>query len=133
MNALDSLGLLGLGDARIPSQSSTTSTSLSTSTSTSTDKYVVYNKNGFKVGLNPSKNSNNSNSFNIEVTSIQKLQVQPPSLIGILPGATAQQTIHVTNPQKSNVRLRLRIVYSTPTGAKVDKIAEFNGFPQEFW
>ncbi|CAG8700365.1 13932_t:CDS:10 [Gigaspora margarita] len=129
-NALDSLGLLGLGD-----------------------QYVAYNKNGFKVSLNPSKDPNNSNILNIEVTfhnvgvgvtvqnllfqaavpKTQKLQMQPPSSTSILPGATAQQTIRVANPQKSNVRLRLRIVYSTPTGAKVDEIAEFNGFPQEIW
>ncbi|CAG8802452.1 8120_t:CDS:2, partial [Gigaspora rosea] len=44
-NALDSLGLLGLGD-----------------------QYVAYNKNGFKVSLNPSKDPNNSNILNIEVT-----------------------------------------------------------------
>ncbi|CAG8777433.1 26616_t:CDS:2, partial [Gigaspora margarita] len=30
----------------------------------------------------------------------QKLQMQPPSSTGILPSATAQQTIHDTNPQK---------------------------------
>ncbi|CAG8682316.1 24150_t:CDS:2, partial [Gigaspora rosea] len=30
-------------------------------------------------------------------------------------------------------RLQLRIVYSTPTEAKVDEISEFNRFPQEFW
>ncbi|CAG8793897.1 2477_t:CDS:2 [Gigaspora margarita] len=95
-NALDSLGLLELGSARIPSQS------LTTSISTSTDQYVVYNKNRFKVSLNPSKDSNNSNILNIEVIfyniDTQKLQMQPPSLTGILPSAIAQQTICVTNP-----------------------------------
>ncbi|CAG8812383.1 7570_t:CDS:2, partial [Gigaspora margarita] len=70
--------------------------------------------------LNPSKDSNNSNIFNIEVTfynisvgvtvqnllfqaavpKTQKLQMQPSSSIGILPSATAQQTIHIANPQK---------------------------------
>ncbi|CAG8582449.1 15939_t:CDS:10, partial [Dentiscutata erythropus] len=116
------------------------------------DQYVAYNKNGFKITLNPSKDPTNSNILNIEVTfhnigvgvtiqnllfqaavpKTQKLQMQPPSSTSILPGATTQQIIRVANPQKSNVRLRLRIVYSTPTGAKVDEIAEFNGFPQEF-
>ncbi|CAG8852920.1 12127_t:CDS:2, partial [Gigaspora margarita] len=52
--------LYGLGGTRIPSQSSTISTSI--------DQYVVYNKNRFKVSLNPSKDSNNSNILNIEVT-----------------------------------------------------------------
>ncbi|CAG8827391.1 10438_t:CDS:2 [Gigaspora margarita] len=69
-NALDSLGLLGLEDTRISSQS------LTTSISTSID-------------------SNNSNILNIEVTfyniSTQKLQIQPPSSIGILSSAAAQQ------------------------------------------
>ncbi|CAG8571706.1 8325_t:CDS:2, partial [Gigaspora rosea] len=125
----------------------------STSTSISTDQYVAYNKNGFKVSLNPSKDSNNSNILNIEVAfhnvsvgvtvqnllfqaavpKTQKLQIQPSSLTGILPSAIAQQTIRITNSQKSNIRLQLRIVYSTPTGAKEDEIAEFNRFLQEFW
>ncbi|CAG8804372.1 29146_t:CDS:2, partial [Gigaspora margarita] len=100
--------------ARIPSQFSTTSTS------TSTDQYVAYNKNEFKVSLNPSKDSNNFNILNIEVTfhnvdigvtvqnllfqaaipKTQKLQIQPPSSTGILPSETLQQTICVANPQK---------------------------------
>ncbi|CAG8854295.1 29975_t:CDS:2, partial [Gigaspora margarita] len=67
-------------------------------------QYVVYNKNRFEVSLNPSKDSNNSNILNIEVTfhnvGTQKLQMQPPSSIGILPSAIAQQTICVTNSQK---------------------------------
>ncbi|CAG8656171.1 20965_t:CDS:10 [Cetraspora pellucida] len=141
--SLDSLGLLGLGGTEVSSPPSTTAT----------DQYVAYNKNGFKISLNPSKDTNNPNILNIEVTFLnigvgatvqnllfqaavpktQKLQMQPPSSTTILPGATAQQIIRVANPQKSNVRLRLRIVYSTPTGAKVDEISEFSGFPQEFW
>ncbi|CAG8632773.1 12228_t:CDS:10, partial [Cetraspora pellucida] len=140
--SLDSLGLLGLGGTEISSPPSTTTT----------DQYVAYNKNGFKISLNPSKDPSNSNILNIEVTFLnigvgatvqnllfqaavpktQKLQMQPPSSTTILPGATAQQIIRVANPQKSNVRLRLRIVYSTPTGTKVDEISEFSGFPQEF-
>ncbi|CAG8623181.1 19554_t:CDS:2 [Gigaspora margarita] len=89
------------------------------------DQNVVYNKNRFKVSLNPSKDSNYSNILNIEVTfhnvgvgvtvqnllfqtaipKTQKLQMQPHSSTDILSSATAQQTIHVANPQKSNVRL----------------------------
>ncbi|CAG8473671.1 7716_t:CDS:10 [Racocetra persica] len=142
-NPLDSLGLLGLGETEVSSQPS----------ATNTDQYVAYNKNGFKISLNPSKDPSNPNILNIEVTfhnigvgatvqnllfqaavpKNQKLQMQPPSSTTILPGATTQQIIRVANPQKSNVRLRLRIVYSTPAGAKVDEISEFSGFPQEFW
>ncbi|CAG8854404.1 1908_t:CDS:2, partial [Gigaspora margarita] len=79
-----------------------------------------YNKNRFKVSLNPSKDSNNFNILNIEVTfynvsigvtvqnllfqaavpKTQKLQIQLPLSTGILPSAIAQQTIHITNPQK---------------------------------
>ncbi|CAG8825991.1 11467_t:CDS:2, partial [Gigaspora margarita] len=112
--------LYGLGGDRIPSQFSTTSTSIST------NQYVAYNKNGFKVSLNSSKDSNNPNILNIEVTfhnaavpKTQKLQMQTSSSTSILPSAIAQQTIHIANSQKSNVRLRLRIVYSTPIGAKI--------------
>ncbi|CAG8856692.1 24357_t:CDS:2, partial [Gigaspora margarita] len=50
-NALDSLGLLGLGVLEFhPNQ------------------YVTYNKNRFKVSLNPFKDSNHSNILDIEVT-----------------------------------------------------------------
>ncbi|CAG8825373.1 18083_t:CDS:2, partial [Gigaspora margarita] len=70
-------------------------------------QYVVYSKNRFKVSLNPSKDSNNSNIFNIEVTfynvgvgvtvqnllfqaavpKTQKLQMQLLLSTGILPSA----------------------------------------------
>ncbi|CAG8805882.1 31538_t:CDS:2, partial [Gigaspora margarita] len=58
--------------------------------------------------------------------------MQPLLLTGILLSAIAQQTICIANSQKSNIRLRLRIVYSTFIGTKVDEIAEFNRFLQDF-
>ncbi|CAJ0843185.1 4510_t:CDS:10 [Entrophospora sp. SA101] len=117
------------------------------------DPYVAYNKNGFKITLKPSKNIDNPNLLDILVTFLnvgvgssvqnllfqaavpktQKLQMQPPSATTIIPGSSATQLIRVMNPAKTNVRLRLRIVYQTSAGSKVDEIAEFNEFPQEFW
>nr|CAG8455298.1 5272_t:CDS:10 [Entrophospora candida] len=134
-------GLLGLGNAFITTELG------------SPDPYVAYNKNGFKITLKPSKNIDNPNLLDILVTFLnvgvgssvqnllfqaavpktQKLQMQPPSATTIIPGSSATQLIRVMNPAKTNVRLRLRIVYQTSAGGKVDEIAEFNGFPQEFW
>ncbi|CAJ0843182.1 4509_t:CDS:10 [Entrophospora sp. SA101] len=105
------------------------------------------------ITLKPSKNIDNPNLLDILVTFLnvgvgssvqnllfqaavpktQKLQMQPPSATTIIPGSSATQLIRVMNPAKTNVRLRLRIVYQTSAGSKVDEIAEFNEFPQEFW
>ncbi|PKC75369.1 gamma-adaptin [Rhizophagus irregularis] len=117
------------------------------------EQFVAYNKNGFKIGLSPFKDQNNPNILNINVTfhnvgvgsdvqnllfqaavpKTQRLQMQPPSSTTIAPGAIVTQTIRVANPQRVNVRLKLRIVYDTSAGGKVDDIAEFSGFPQDFW
>ncbi|CAH1766720.1 7115_t:CDS:10, partial [Entrophospora sp. SA101] len=119
----------------------------------SSDQYVAYNKNGFKITLNPTKDINNPNLLDILVTFLnigvgstvqnllfqaavpktQKLQMQPPSSTTVIPGSSVTQLIRVMNPAKTNVRLRLRTVYQTSAGGKVDEISEFNGFPQEFW
>jgi len=145
VNSLDSLMDLG---ATKPS----TATSLPTETN-APEQFVAYNKNGFKICLSPFKDQNNPNILNIDVTfhnvgvgsdvqnllfqaavpKTQRLQMQPPSSTTIAPSAVVTQTIRVANPQRVNVRLKLRIVYDTSTGGKVDDIAEFSGFPQDFW
>ncbi|CAG8764973.1 898_t:CDS:2, partial [Acaulospora morrowiae] len=115
------------------------------------EKYIAYNKNGFKISLDPSKDPSNPRIINIDVTfhnvsvgaivqnllfqaavlKTQKLQMQSPSTTTIAPGATAQQIIRVANPQQTNIRLRLRIVFTTSAGTKVDEMFDFSGFPQE--
>jgi len=129
-------------------------TTISSSTETNApEQFVAYNKNGFKINLSPFKDQNNPNILNINVTfhnvgvgsdvqnllfqaavpKTQRLQMQPPSSTTIAPNANVTQTIRVANPQRANVRLKLRIVYDTSAGGKVDDIAEFSGFPQDFW
>ncbi|CAB4375142.1 unnamed protein product [Rhizophagus irregularis] len=145
VNPLDSL--MDLGSTKL-------STAISPPTETDApEQFVAYNKNGFRIGLSPFKDQNNPNILNINVTfhnvgvgsdvqnllfqaavpKTQRLQMQPPSSTTIAPGAIVTQTIRVANPQRVNVRLKLRIVYDTSAGGKVDDIAEFSGFPQDFW
>ncbi|RIA84538.1 AP-1 complex subunit gamma-1 [Glomus cerebriforme] len=147
-NSLDSLVDLGAANSvkTTPSPSSSTGTN-------APEQFTAYNKNGFKINLSPFKDQNNPNILNINVTfhnigigstvqnllfqaavpKTQRLQMQPPSSTTIAPGANVTQTIRVANPQRVNVRLKLRIVYDTSAGSKVDEIAEFSGFPQNFW
>ncbi|KAG9284081.1 hypothetical protein G9A89_022855 [Geosiphon pyriformis] len=168
-NPLESLGLLGLTNSHqpsIPSQPSTLPQSsglpqtpmrqpspIPSPTTIPQSNYTAYDKDGFKITLDPSKDPTTPNVLNINVTfhniglgttiqnllfqaavhKTQKLQMQTPSSTIIPPGATATQLIRVANPQKTNVRLRLRVVYQTPTDAKVDEIWEFNGFPEDVW
>ncbi|CAG8443875.1 10855_t:CDS:10 [Ambispora leptoticha] len=109
--------------------------------------YTAYDKDGFKITLDPSRDANSPNVLNIMVTfhnvavgsqvqnllfqaavhKSQKLQMQTPSSTNIAPGSTATQLI------RTNVRLRLRIVYETSADTKIDEITEFNGFPEEVW
>ncbi|RHZ49598.1 hypothetical protein Glove_519g77 [Diversispora epigaea] len=156
-NALDNLRLTGIDSSRgllefnvasVPSSN----LDVFSLTQPEPEKYVAYNKNGFKITLDPSKDSSNPRIINISVTfhniSVgatvqnllfqaavlkgQKLQMQSPSSTTIAPGATAQQMIRVSNPQQINIRLRLRISY-TSSGTKVDEVFDFNSFPQECW
>lgn len=111
--------------------------------------YVAYEKNGLRITLQPSKDTGNPNVVNITTTfenvatgvviqdiafqaavpKTQKLQMQPASSSSIVPGSTATQLMRVANPTKAPVRLRLKIMFSTSAGTRVDDLAEFSGFP----
>ncbi|CAG8473787.1 7016_t:CDS:10 [Ambispora gerdemannii] len=143
----------------IPNNTTTTATSNKATTvlgakpANPLDSYTAYDENGFKITLDPSKDASSPNVLNIMVTfhnvavgsqiqnllfqaavhKTQKLQMQTPSSTNIAPGSTATQLIRVANPQKTNVRLKLRIVYQTSPDTKIDEITEFSGFPQEVW
>ncbi|CAG8440588.1 11934_t:CDS:10 [Diversispora eburnea] len=113
-NALDNLRLTGLLELNAPSVPSISSNlDVFSLTQPEPEKYVAYNKNGFKITLDPSKDSTNPRIINIR--------------------AIAQQMIRVSNPQQINIRLRLRISYTTSSGTKVDEVFDFNAFPQECW
>ncbi|ORY07486.1 gamma-adaptin [Basidiobolus meristosporus CBS 931.73] len=111
--------------------------------------YIAYNKNGFKVVMIPNQDSQNPNvvnikirflneavgarienlSFQIAVPKSQKLQMQSISSTQIPVNESATQLIRIANPQKTPIRLRLKVSYTTPSGISVDEISEFSGFP----
>ncbi|CAG8833003.1 46141_t:CDS:2, partial [Gigaspora margarita] len=95
MNALDCLGLLGLGGAGILSQSSTISTFTFTDSNNSNILNIEVTFHNVGIGITVQ-----NLLFQAAISKTQKLQMQPPSSTGILPSAIAQQTICVTNLQK---------------------------------
>ncbi|CAG8528592.1 2118_t:CDS:10, partial [Acaulospora colombiana] len=149
-NILDNSGLLGIGAGQ-PMAPISSSFDMFSSAPPEPEKYIAYNKNGFKISLDPSRDPSNPRIININVTfhnvsvgavvqnllfqaavlKTQKLQMQSPSSTTIAPGETSQQIIRIANPQKLNIRLRLRILFTTSAGAKVDEVFDFSGFPQE--
>ncbi|KAF9963882.1 clathrin associated protein complex large subunit [Modicella reniformis] len=114
--------------------------------------YSVYSKNGFSVTFTPQRDSGNPNVVNIlttfrndagesggaidgvefhaAVTKTQQMQMRPASSSEIAPGGNATQLIKIANPQKTPVRLRLKIVYITANHGKVEELSEFAGFPE---
>ncbi|KAF9129646.1 clathrin associated protein complex large subunit [Mortierella sp. 14UC] len=114
--------------------------------------YPVYNKNGFSVVFTPQRDSGNPNVVNIlatyhndqnvsggtisgiqfqaAVTKTQQLQLRPASSSEIEGGQNATQLIKIANPQKTPVRLRLKIVYNTVNFGAVADLSEFAGFPE---
>ncbi|KAL1916302.1 uncharacterized protein VTP21DRAFT_5919 [Calcarisporiella thermophila] len=110
--------------------------------------FQAYSKNGLKITFTPSRDQTNPNIINIMVTFInegleamsdilfqaavpksQKLQMQPPSATTLTPGMQATQAMRIANPARAAVRIRLRILYTLPSG-RVEDMAEFGGFPE---
>ncbi|KAG0252272.1 clathrin associated protein complex large subunit [Mortierella polycephala] len=114
--------------------------------------YPVYSKNGFSIIFTPQRDSSNPNVVNIlatfhndtsvsggaisgiqfhaAVTKTQQLQMRPASSSEIAGGENATQLLKVANPQKTPVRLRLKIVYTTANHGAVSELSEFAGFPE---
>jgi AP-1 complex subunit gamma-1 len=67
-------------------------------------------------------------NFQVAVPKTQQLQMQPMSNPDVNPGATETQQMRVTAPVGSNVRLRLRISFSTG-GRSIQDQVDFSGFP----
>ncbi|KAF9099117.1 clathrin associated protein complex large subunit [Mortierella sp. GBA35] len=114
--------------------------------------YPVYKKNGFSIVFTPQRDSGNPNVVNIlatfhndqnvsggvvsgiqfhaAVTKTQQLQMRPASANEIAGGVNATQLLKIANPQKTPVRLRLKVVYTTANHGAVADMAEFAGFPE---
>ncbi|KAF9180490.1 clathrin associated protein complex large subunit [Haplosporangium sp. Z 767] len=114
--------------------------------------YPVYSKNGFSIVFTPQRDSSNPNVVNIlatfhndtnvsggtisgiqfhaAVTKTQQLQMRPASSSEIAGGDNATQLLKIANPQKTPVRLRLKIVYTTANHGAVSELSEFAGFPE---
>ncbi|KAJ1967848.1 clathrin associated protein complex large subunit [Dispira parvispora] len=167
----DLLGLLGSGERDVqPSSTSSPlgdllggggsggnvigSLSPSLGASSTTDletAYEAYNKQGLRITLTPSKDTQKAQTVRIQVAftnqtsdvtlndllllvavpKSQVLHMDPPSATRLSPGETASQFISVHNPTQAQVRLRLKVVFSNEeTGVRVDDIVQFSGFPK---
>ncbi|KAF9580384.1 clathrin associated protein complex large subunit [Lunasporangiospora selenospora] len=124
----------------------------SSQNSSSQKFYPVYSKQGLAIAFTPQRDSTNPNVVNIlttfrneestsggtikdvqfhaAVTKTQQLQMRPASANEVAPGSNVTQVLKIANPQKTPIRLRLKIVYTTPNHGAVSDFAEFAGFPE---
>lgn len=70
--------------------------------------------------------------FQAAVPKTFQLQMLPPSGTVISPGGRVTQTVRVTNPNKSMLKMRIRINYSC-NGTTVQDQADVTNFPPETW
>ncbi|RKP39484.1 adaptin N terminal region-domain-containing protein [Dimargaris cristalligena] len=112
--------------------------------------YDAYNQNGLRITLTPSKdaskpldvpirvlfsNQSTSDTFRdlllqVAVPKSQQLHMQAPSSTSLSPnGGEATQQINIHNPNRSPIRLRLKLVYTKGNGSPVSEILEFSKFP----
>ncbi|KAG0227188.1 clathrin associated protein complex large subunit [Actinomortierella wolfii] len=113
--------------------------------------FPVYSKNGLSISFTPARDNANAAVVNImtmfqndesisggpiqnlqfhaAVTKTQQLQIRPASSNMVTRSEPATQLIRIANPQNTPVRLRLKIVYTTPNHGPVDELCEFAGFP----
>ncbi|KAJ2547652.1 clathrin associated protein complex large subunit, partial [Coemansia sp. RSA 1933] len=145
-NALaDLLGGASISPTAVLSPGSETAADFS---SVGLDKeYEVYNANGIRITLTPSKKQsapaivdilatfyNSSDmaisdlSFLVAVPKSQKLQIMPPSGQHVSAGSTVTQQVKIANPSKSALRLRMKLAFATD-GQKVENMFDYAGFP----
>ncbi|KAJ2853432.1 clathrin associated protein complex large subunit, partial [Coemansia erecta] len=110
-------------------------------------EYEVYNANGIRITLTPSKKQkapaiveilatfyNSSEmaisdlNFLVAVPKSQKLQIMPPSGQHITAGSTVTQQVKIANPSKTALRLRMKLAFTTD-GQKIEKMFDYAGFP----
>ncbi|KAJ2238295.1 clathrin associated protein complex large subunit [Coemansia sp. RSA 1722] len=111
-------------------------------------EYEVYNSNGVRITLNPSKKPSlpsvmeilatfynqgeaavSDLNFLVAVPKSQKLQIAPPSGQTIPCGLSVTQLVRVANPSKTPIRLRMKLSY-TSDGQSHDNMFDFGGFPE---
>ncbi|KAJ1813521.1 clathrin associated protein complex large subunit [Coemansia sp. RSA 2598] len=111
-------------------------------------EYEVYNSNGMRITLNPSKRPKLPNvveilatfynegdaaisdlNFLVAVPKSQKLQISPPSGQTIPCGMSATQLVRVANPSKTPIRLRMKLSCVCDSQS-VDNMFDFGGFPE---
>ncbi|KAJ1782861.1 clathrin associated protein complex large subunit [Coemansia sp. RSA 2399] len=145
-NALaDLLGGASISPTAILSPGSETSANFSFA---DLDKeYEVYNANGIRITLTPSKKQkapaiveilatfyNSSEmaisdlNFLVAVPKSQKLQIMPPSGQHVTAGSTVTQQVKIANPSKTALRLRMKLAFTTD-GQKIEKMFDYAGFP----
>uniref|UniRef100_A0AAX7T2F9 AP-1 complex subunit gamma n=1 Tax=Astatotilapia calliptera TaxID=8154 RepID=A0AAX7T2F9_ASTCA len=114
---------------------------------------TAYNKNGLKIDFtferaNPNPNiavitihaSNSTEAdmtdfvFQAAVPKTFQLQLLSPSsnVVPTLNQGTVTQVIRVLNPQKQQLRMRIKLTY-THKGSAVQDLAEVNNFPPQSW
>lgn len=112
---------------------------------------VAYDKNGLRINftierlqelpsmtvINVTVNNNTPSTiteflFQAAVPKTFQLQMLPPSGTVITPGGQITQVVRVTNPNKSTLRMRIRLSYSC-NGSQIQDQGEVNNFPVEAW
>ncbi|KAH9270457.1 hypothetical protein BSLG_001245 [Batrachochytrium salamandrivorans] len=112
--------------------------------------YVCYEKHGLRITLTPTRESATSLGivaqfynigssglisnifFQIAVPKSLRLAMQPSTSTQVEPGQTISQNVHLENPTKVAIRLRLKISFAAG-GQAVDEIVEFSSFESTLW
>ncbi|KAL1140211.1 hypothetical protein AAG570_000143 [Ranatra chinensis] len=121
------------------------------STVQSSDDLIAYDKGGLRVGYTLQKVGDSPNTTVINVAASNttltpftdfvfqaavpksfQLQLLPPSGTVIPAGGLITQVLRVTNPNKSALRMRIRISYNCG-GTLITDQTEVNNFPPESW
>uniref|UniRef100_A0A1B6DP37 AP-1 complex subunit gamma n=2 Tax=Clastoptera arizonana TaxID=38151 RepID=A0A1B6DP37_9HEMI len=121
-----------------------------TTTSTQTE-LIAYDKSGLRINffverlpdtpnvivINVAAQNETSNLFTeflfqAAVPKTFQLQMLPPSGTVINPGSQVTQTLRLTNPNKTQLRMRIRLSYNC-NGSPIQDQAEVNNFPVECW
>ncbi|KAK9766294.1 clathrin associated protein complex large subunit [Basidiobolus ranarum] len=148
MNSLGGTPLSPTNSNEVTSTIASASASNPSSPLPNNDTCIAYNKNGLRIDMSATKDSQNPKIINIKINFVntsefgledlvfqvavpktQRLQMQPPSSTSIPAEETATQLMRIANPQQTSIRLRMKVGFHTTNGDKVDEVAEFSGFP----
>ncbi|KAJ1992855.1 clathrin associated protein complex large subunit [Coemansia spiralis] len=110
-------------------------------------EYEVYNSNGIRITLTPSKKPKapavvellatfynegevaiSELNFLVAVPKSQKLQILPPSGQHVSAGSSVTQHIKIANPSKTHLRLRMKLSFMAD-GQNNESMFDYSGFP----